>query len=68
MLGVPSAEGVVLYPNSASGHFRLTGISGRLSGVKLIGTSGQTVRSYPISKSGLYDLLGLNEGLFFIFH
>ncbi|MBC6411032.1 MAG: cadherin domain-containing protein [Ekhidna sp.] len=67
VLGVPSAEGVVLYPNPASGHFRLTGISGQLSGVTLIGTAGKAVRSYPVSKSGLYDLSGLNEGLFFVF-
>ncbi|MBC6426240.1 MAG: cadherin domain-containing protein [Ekhidna sp.] len=67
VLGVPSAEGVVLYPNPASGHFRLTGISGQLSGVTLIGTAGKAVRSYPFSKSGLYDLSGLNEGIFFVF-
>ncbi|MBC6426777.1 MAG: cadherin domain-containing protein [Ekhidna sp.] len=67
VLGVPSAEGVVLYPNPASGHFRLTGISGQLSEVTLIGTEGKAVRSYPVSKSGLYDLSGLNEGLFFVF-
>ncbi|MBC6411233.1 MAG: T9SS type A sorting domain-containing protein [Ekhidna sp.] len=67
MLGISSAEGVVLYPNPASGHFRLTGISGQLSEVTLIGTAGKAVRSYPVSKSGLYDLSGLSEGLFFVF-
>ncbi|MBC6426974.1 MAG: cadherin domain-containing protein, partial [Ekhidna sp.] len=67
VLGVPSAEGMELYPNPASGYFRLTGISGQLSGVTLIGTAGKAVRSYPVSKDGLYDLSGLNEGLFFIF-
>ncbi|MBC6427231.1 MAG: cadherin domain-containing protein, partial [Ekhidna sp.] len=66
VLGIPSAEGVELYPNPASGHFRLTGISGQLSGVTLIGTEGKAVRSYLVSKSGLYDLSGLNEGLFFV--
>ncbi|MBC6401851.1 MAG: hypothetical protein GDA37_12760, partial [Ekhidna sp.] len=67
VLGISSAEGVVLYPNPASGHFRLTGISGQLSGVTLIGTAGKAVRSYPISKDGLYDISGLSEGLFFVF-
>ncbi|MBC6426683.1 MAG: cadherin domain-containing protein, partial [Ekhidna sp.] len=67
VLGVPSAEGMELYPNPASVHFRLTGISGQLSGVTLIGTAGKAVRSYPVSKDGLYDLSGLNEGLFFVF-
>jgi len=66
VLGVPSAEGVVLYPNPASGQFRLTGISDELIGVSLIGTAGHLVRSYPVSKDGLYDLSGLNEGLFFV--
>ncbi|MBC6426039.1 MAG: T9SS type A sorting domain-containing protein, partial [Ekhidna sp.] len=66
VLGVPSAEGVALYPNPASGHFRLTGISGQLSGVSLIGMTGHLVRSYPVSKDGLYDISGLNEGIFFV--
>ncbi|MBC6408883.1 MAG: cadherin domain-containing protein, partial [Ekhidna sp.] len=67
VLGISSAESVELYPNPASVHFRLTGISGQLSGVTLIGTAGKAVRSYPVSKDGLYDVSGLNEGLFFVF-
>ncbi|MBC6408966.1 MAG: T9SS type A sorting domain-containing protein, partial [Ekhidna sp.] len=66
VLGVPSAEGVVLYPNPASGYFRLTGISDELIGVSLIGMAGHLIRSYPVSKSGLYDISGLSEGLFFV--
>ncbi|MBC6409266.1 MAG: cadherin repeat domain-containing protein [Ekhidna sp.] len=36
-------------------------------GVSLIGMTGHLVRSYPVSKDGLYDLSELNEGLFFVF-
>ncbi|MBC6426761.1 MAG: cadherin domain-containing protein, partial [Ekhidna sp.] len=67
VLGVPSAEGVELYPNPASGYFRLTGISDPLKGVILISTTGQVMGHYPVSKDGLYDISGLNEGIFFVF-
>ncbi|MBC6426089.1 MAG: T9SS type A sorting domain-containing protein, partial [Ekhidna sp.] len=67
VLGVPSAEGVELYPNPASGYFRLMGISKSLRGVILISTTGQVMGHYPVSKDGLYDISGLNEGIFFVF-
>ncbi|MBC6401725.1 MAG: hypothetical protein GDA37_12090, partial [Ekhidna sp.] len=35
--------------------------------VSLIGMTGHLVRSYPVSKDGLYDVSGLNEGIFFVF-
>ena len=66
VLGVPSAEGMELYPNPASDHFRLSGISDEWIGVSLIGMTGHLVRSYPVSKDGLYDISGLSEGLFFV--
>ncbi|MBC6427565.1 MAG: cadherin domain-containing protein, partial [Ekhidna sp.] len=66
VLGVPFAEGVELYPNPASDHFRLSGISDEWIGVSLIGMTGHLVRSYPLSKDGLYDVSGLSEGLFFV--
>ncbi|MBC6411111.1 MAG: T9SS type A sorting domain-containing protein, partial [Ekhidna sp.] len=58
--------GMELYPNPASDHFRLSGISDEWIGVSLIGTAGHLVRSYPVSKDGLYDISGLSEGLFFV--
>ncbi|MBC6427427.1 MAG: cadherin domain-containing protein, partial [Ekhidna sp.] len=67
VLGIPFAEGTELYPNPASDHFRLSGISDEWIGVSLIGMTGHLVRSYPVSKDGLYDLSGLSEGLFFVF-
>ncbi|MBC6400104.1 MAG: cadherin domain-containing protein, partial [Ekhidna sp.] len=67
VLGVPSAEGVELYPNPATDHFSLSGTSNDWVGVSLMNTSGQAVRSYPVAKDGLYDLSGLREGIFFVF-
>ena len=66
ILGLPEAEGVRLYPNPASGHFKLTGTSGRLSRVSLVSTAGKEVRSYPSSQDGVYYTSGLGEGIFFV--
>ena len=65
-LGIPKAGGISIYPNPASGHFTLTGISGSLSRVSLVSTAGKMVRTYPISKDGVYDTSGLREGIFFV--
>ena len=65
-LGILIAEGISIYPNPASGHFILTGTSGRLSGISLISTAGKAVRYYSASKDGIYDTSGLSEGIFFV--
>ncbi|MBC6427049.1 MAG: cadherin repeat domain-containing protein [Ekhidna sp.] len=66
-LGFAEEIDLEIFPNPASDHFRLSGISDEWIGVSLIGMTGHLVRSYPVSKDGLYDLSELNEGLFFVF-
>ena len=67
LLGIPTSEGISIYPNPASNYFMLTGISDRLSGVSIISTAGKMVRTYPTSEDGVYDTSGLSEGIFFVF-
>ena len=66
VLGLPEGEGVRLYPNPASGHFILTGITEPLSKVILLSTSGKAVKHYPASKDEIYDVSKLSEGIFFV--
>ena len=66
VLGLPEGEGVRLYPNPASGHFILTGITEPLGKVILISTSGKVVKHYPASKDEIYDVSELSEGIFFV--
>ena len=67
ILGFSEAEEVRLYPNPASNYFTLTGISGRLSEISLISTSGKVVRTYPTSQDGVYNVSALGQGIFFVF-
>ncbi|MDE0471255.1 MAG: putative Ig domain-containing protein, partial [Ekhidna sp.] len=66
-LGVAAAEGISIYPNPASGHFTLTGVSKSLSGVSLVSMAGREVQHYPAAEDGKYDISALNEGIFFVF-
>ena len=66
VLGLPKGEGVRLYPNPASGHFILTGITEPLGKVILLSTSGKAVKHYPASKDEIYDVSDLSEGIFFV--
>ena len=66
-LGISTAENISIYPNPASGYFKLVGAPTGLNGIILVSTSGKVVRHYPASKDGMYDISGLGEGLFFVF-
>ena len=67
VLGIPAEEIFSIYPNPASGYFKLADVSAKLNGIILVSTSGRQVRHYPVSEDGKYDISGLGEGIFFVF-
>ncbi|MDE0472502.1 MAG: putative Ig domain-containing protein, partial [Ekhidna sp.] len=66
VLGTQEAEDFSIYPNPASGHFTLTGVSKSLSGVSLVSMAGRKIRHYPASEDGRYDISDLSEGIFLV--
>ena len=66
-LGISTAENISIYPNPASGYFKLAHVSAKLNGVILVSTSGKAVRHYPALEDGRYDVSALGEGIFFVF-
>ena len=67
VLGIPAEENFSIYPNPASGYFKLVRAPTGLNGIILVSTSGKVIRSYPASEDGRYDISGLGEGIFFVF-
>ena len=67
VLGIPAEESFSIYPNPASGYFKLADATTELNGISLVSTSGKVVRNYPIAQDGRYDVSGLGKGIFFVF-